>query len=143
MAGPTGHQRTTRANTTQRVFGDAGTEGLCAPSQAALARLTQLAAFFTERADDPGATYCRQLQGAVLWFGQLLARDFDGAPCLFNADLDEVSWLVDNDPDGFNRAVRQECNERWLALCEGRDSVYAPRSERRAHRRGPQGFPGS
>lgn len=54
---------TTRANTTQRVFGDAGTEGLCAPAQAALARLTQLAAFLTERADDPGATYCRQLQG--------------------------------------------------------------------------------
>jgi len=109
---------TTRANTTQRVFGDAGTEGLCAPAQAALARLTQLAAFLTERADDPAATYYRQLQGAVQWFGQLLAHDFGGAPCLFNADLDEISWLVDDDPDGFNRAVRQECNERWLALCE-------------------------
>ncbi|WP_369991954.1 WG repeat-containing protein [Pseudomonas xanthosomatis] len=108
----------TPSDTTQRVFGDAGTDGLRAPARAAHERLFQVAAFLIGRETDKGLQYCLQLEGAALWLERLLDEDYEGCECWFNANLDELCWLDDSAPAGFAAAVRQECNERWLALRE-------------------------
>lgn len=109
---------TTQADTRQRVFGDAGSDGLRAPAHPARARLYELAAFLIGRERAKQSLYCLQLEGAALWLEQLLEAEDDGVECWLNANLDELSWLYSGEPEQFIAAVRQQCNERWQALRE-------------------------
>ncbi|RQR52889.1 WG repeat-containing protein [Burkholderia sp. Bp9125] len=104
--------------TLQRVFGDAGTPNLVSDARAAHARIGRLAAFvaaYPLRGDGPALA--RQFDAVVRHLGEQIDAlgDAHGAP-LLSANLDELSWFEDGDPDDFIEAERAACTGLWWRI---------------------------
>ncbi|WP_254624530.1 WG repeat-containing protein [Burkholderia diffusa] len=99
----------------QRVFGDAGTPNLASDAREAHARISRLASFVVAHplpGDDPALA--RQFEALVRHLGESIDAfgDVHGAP-RFSANLDELSWLDDSDPDDFINEERDTCTRLW------------------------------
>ncbi|MDN7591240.1 WG repeat-containing protein [Burkholderia seminalis] len=111
------------AITDQRVFGDAGTPNLSSDARAAHARLSRLASFvvaYPLRGDDPALA--RQFDALVRHLGESIDAlgDAHGAPRL-SANLDELAWLDDGDPDDFINEERDNCTRLWWRVANCMD----------------------
>jgi len=108
-------------DTTQRVFGDAGTMGLAALASDALARVCALAAYVQLHAASGGAPQVQPLATAASYLKQridaLAAQGPNGALWI-SANLDELAWLHDGGATAYIEHARLLCNARWQALCE-------------------------
>ncbi|VWD20213.1 MULTISPECIES: PoNe immunity protein domain-containing protein [Burkholderia] len=100
----------------QRVFGDAGTDNLTSDADAAVARLDTLSTFLgrhARRGETPWLA--RQLDGAARYLGEQAARlTENGQPAGFSANLDELSWLSDD--DDFIATTRESCHATWTQI---------------------------
>ncbi|WP_175873374.1 WG repeat-containing protein [Burkholderia sp. BCC0397] len=107
----------------QRVFGDAGTPNLASDARAAHARLSRLASFvvaYPLPGDDPALA--RQFDAIVRHLGEAIDAlgDADGAPRL-SANLDELSWLDDGDPNDYIDEERDACTRLWWRVANCMD----------------------
>ncbi|PRG00024.1 hypothetical protein C6Q14_22170 [Burkholderia ambifaria] len=107
----------------QRVFGDAGTPNLVSDARAALARISRLAAFVTAYplpGDDPALA--RQFDAVVRHLGESIDAlgDAHGAPQL-SANLDELSWFDDGDPNDYIDEERDACTRLWWRVANCMD----------------------
>ena len=107
----------------QRVFGDAGTPNLVSDARAALARISRLAAFVTAYplpGDDPALA--RQFDAVVRHLGESIDAlgDAHGAPRL-SANLDELSWFDDGDPNDYIDEERDACTRLWWRVANCMD----------------------
>ncbi|HHL4081344.1 WG repeat-containing protein [Burkholderia sola] len=111
------------AITDQRVFGDAGTPNLASDARAAHARLSRLASFVVAHplhGDDPALA--RQFDALVRHLGESIDAlgDAHGAPRL-SANLDELSWLDDGDPNDYIDEERDACTRLWWRVANCMD----------------------
>lgn len=107
-----------QADTSQRVFGDAGTAGLAAPAHAAHDRLCEVAAFLLSHAASGDAPYCLQLDAAATYLAERIDGQPEGDPLWISANLDELAWMHDGGAAAYADHVRGLCSRRWLALRE-------------------------
>lgn len=107
-----------QADTSQRVFGDAGTAGLAAPAHAAHDRLCEVAAFLLSHAASGDAPYCLQLDAAATYLAERIDGQSEGDPLWISANLDELAWMHDGGAAAYADHVRGLCSQRWLALRE-------------------------
>lgn len=107
-----------QADTSQRVFGDAGTAGLAAPAHAAHDRLCEVAAFLLSHAASGDAPYCLQLDAAATYLAERIDGQPEGDPLWISANLDELAWMHDGGAAAYADHVRGLCSQRWLALRE-------------------------
>lgn len=107
-----------QADTSQRVFGDAGTAGLAAPAHAAHDRLCEVAAFLLSHAASGDAPYCLQLDAAATYLAERIDGQSEGDPLWISANLDELAWMHDGGAAAYADHVRGLCSRRWLALRE-------------------------
>lgn len=108
-------------DTTQRVFGDAGTMGLASEASNALARVRALAAYVQLHAASCDAPQVQQLTTAASYLQQridALAAQGANSPLWISANLDELAWLHDGGAAAYIEHARLLCNARWQALCE-------------------------
>ncbi|MBB1597984.1 WG repeat-containing protein [Achromobacter sp. UMC46] len=110
------------ADTSQRVFGDAGTAGLAVVARAAHDRVCEVAAFLLSQAASDDAPYCLQLDAVAMFLAERIDQESDeesdGAGLWINANLDELAWMHEGGAAAYPDHVRTLCNRRWQALCD-------------------------
>lgn len=101
----------------QRVFSDAGTDNIAADLSAARARLRRFAGFVaTHPLIDRVPALPRYLR-AIDAYLDTLAAHYDAPEALrLSANLDEYSWLGEDDPEQFVIEQRREFDTTWAKL---------------------------
>jgi uncharacterized protein len=121
------HSETAQASTDQRVFGDAGTLTLRAKATDGIARITQLWTVMQHHPLVARVPHLDHMLDALLAHFSKCAtslRDESDTPLYFSADLDELSWLSDGEPDDFMFEMAAQCTATWervQAALEQRD----------------------
>ena len=101
----------------QRVFGDANTDNLSSEAAGAFARIERLAeAVGQHPLLHTVAALPQQFEGLLAYLRDEMAAvgSGGGEPVVFSADLDELSWLGQD--DDFIKRIREDSNRLWADI---------------------------